>query len=217
MKSKSDIVQVKFKIEIPKNKWLSRFTYSFPNLNFKILSKLLLDENTGLTLLQITGSNIRKFLSELKTVSDLVDYQILFQNENDILLSVKTKDPWILGALIKTQLLLIYPLIVKEGFLQINAIAERKKIDSFLSELENKNIDFQISSIGYYSDNALLTKRQEEILDLILRKGYFDIPRRISLTKLAKELNISASALSETIRRISKTILNFYKKQNRVS
>ncbi|MHA1274604.1 MAG: helix-turn-helix domain-containing protein [Promethearchaeota archaeon] len=217
MKSKSDIVQVKFKIEIPKNKWLSRFTYSFPNLNFKILSKLLLDENTGLTLLQIIGSNIRKFLSELKTASDLVDYQILFQNENDILLSVKTKDPWILGALIKTQLLLIYPLIVKEGFLQINAIAERKKIDSFLSELENKNIDFQISSIGYYSDNALLTKRQEEILDLILRKGYFDIPRRISLTKLAKELNISASALSETIRRISKTILNFYKKQNRVS
>ncbi|MGQ4875894.1 MAG: helix-turn-helix domain-containing protein [Promethearchaeia archaeon] len=196
---------------------MSRFTYSFPNLNFKILSKLLLDENIGLTLLQIIGSNIRKFLSELKTASDLVDYQILFQNENDILLSVKTKDPWILGALIKTQLLLIYPLIVKEGFLQINAIAERKKIDSFLSELENKNIDFQISSIGYYSDNALLTKRQEEILDLILRKGYFDIPRRISLTKLAKELNISASALSETIRRISKTILNFYKKQNRVS
>lgn len=207
---KRDIVQVKFNITVPKTKWLAKINKKYPELTFNILSKFLLNNNIGNTLFQIKGPTIKEFLSDLKNISNFLTYQILFEGEDFVLLNIKTVDPLILTALMKTQLLLIYPLIIKNGKVEVKAIAERTKIDQFLIELESKNINFSIRSIGSYHEIELLTQRQNEILQLANKKGYYDIPRKISLSNLAKELNISPSALSETFRRIHKKISENY-------
>lgn len=46
-----------------------------------------------------------------------------------------------------------------------------------------------------------LTPEQREALVKALQQGYFEIPRRISMEELAKELDISHQALSERFRR----------------
>jgi hypothetical protein len=46
-----------------------------------------------------------------------------------------------------------------------------------------------------------LTDRQREALRIAYERGYFDIPRRASLEDVAAELDISASAASERLRR----------------
>ncbi|MHA1343749.1 MAG: helix-turn-helix domain-containing protein, partial [Promethearchaeota archaeon] len=71
---------------------------------------------------------------------------------------------------------------------------------------KKKKIQFNLESIGYYHNPSLLTKRQKEVLIIAIKKGFFDIPRKISLSELAKELKISSSSLSETIRRINKKL-----------
>jgi hypothetical protein len=205
-----DIVHVNFKISVPKSKWLAIYNKKYPELDFKILSNFILDNNIGDTLFQIKGSNIRNFITDFQNISDPATYQILAKGENFVLLDVKTIDPMIFNALVKTQLLLIYPLTVINGKIRVNAIAERSKIDHFLLELDKKDIKFTIESIGYYQKLELLTKRQNEILQYTDRAGYFEIPRKISLTDLAKKLNISPSALSETLRRINKKLTKFY-------
>ena len=203
---KRDIVQVKFNITIPKTKWLAKINKKYPELTFNILSKFLLKNNIGNTLFQIRGPTIKNFLSDFKKISNSLTYQILFEGDDFVLLNIKTEDPLILTALMKTQLLLIYPLTIKNGIVEVKVIAERSKIDLFLSELEHKTINFSIRSIGYYHGTQLLTQKQNEILQIANKKGYYDIPRKISLSNLANELNISPSALSETFRRIHKKI-----------
>ena len=130
----------------------------------------------------------------------------MYESEDRVILNVKEVDPWILNTLVKTELLISYPVLVKGGKIRIEAITNRSKVDRFLTQLKKKNIKAKIERIGYYYKSTLLTQRQNEILNLAYQNGHFNIPRSISLTEFAKDLNISKSALSETLRRIFKKL-----------
>jgi predicted DNA binding protein len=52
-----------------------------------------------------------------------------------------------------------------------------------------------------------LTPEQEEALAAALDRGYFEIPREISMEELAAELGISHQALSERLRRAYETLV----------
>ena len=52
-----------------------------------------------------------------------------------------------------------------------------------------------------------LTDEQQDVLEIAFAKGYFDVPRGITLTDLADEIGISHQALSERLRRGQKSVL----------
>jgi predicted DNA binding protein len=55
-----------------------------------------------------------------------------------------------------------------------------------------------------------LTVRQEQVLVAALESGYFDYPRKVRLSELAKRLNISPSTLDEVLRRAERNVLLKY-------
>jgi predicted DNA binding protein len=205
-----DIVQIKLSIDIPQDKWLATFNKKYPELNFQILSNFLIGENTGITSFQIRGASVKQFISDFKDSLAKKSSQILFEGENLVILNVKEVDPWILNTLVKTELLVSYPVLVKKGKIRMEAITNRSKVDKFLTQLKKKDIGAKIERIGYYYKSTLLTQRQNEIVNLAYEKGFFNIPRNISLSLFAKDLKISKSALSETLRRIFKKLANNY-------
>ena len=205
-----DIVQIKLSIEIPQDKWLAIFNKKYPELNFQIRSNFPIDTNNGITSFQIRGSSVKQFISDFKDTSSKKTSQILFEGEDIVIMNVKEVDPWILNTLVKTELLVSYPVLVKEGKIKMEAITSRSKVDRFLAQLKKKNITAKIERIGYYFKSTLLTKRQNEIINLAYQKGFFNIPRTVSLSKFANDLNISKSALSETLRRIFKKLAHNY-------
>lgn len=207
---KEDFIQIKVNISVPKTKWLAIYNEKYPELTFNIFSKYLIDENTGVTLFQIVGNAVKRFLKEFKNRIAQDAFQILFEGEDRVILNIKTSDPWILSALVKTELLIMYPILVKNGKIQMDTITSRKKFDQFLTELDTQKIKYSIKSVGYFRPIPLLTKNQIEILNLALKLGYFEIPRKVSLTNFAKRLNISPSALSETMRRINNKLAKNY-------
>ncbi|MGI0054942.1 MAG: helix-turn-helix domain-containing protein [Thermoplasmata archaeon] len=69
---------------------------------------------------------------------------------------------------------------------------------------------FHVESVHHGSlarTPSTLTVRQEEILRRALAEGYFDVPRRISLTALAPKIGVAMSTLSVTLAVIEKKIL----------
>ncbi|NVM16848.1 MAG: helix-turn-helix domain-containing protein [Candidatus Lokiarchaeota archaeon] len=205
-----DIVQIKLSIDIPQDKWLATFNKKYPELNFHILSNFLIGENTGITSFQIRGTSVKQFISDFKDNIAKKTSQVLFEGKDLVILNVKEVDPWILNTLVKTELLVSYPVLVKEGKIRMEAITNRSKVDRFLTQLNKKDIKAKIERIGYYYKSTLLTQRQNEIVNLAYQNGFFDIPRSISLSEFAKDLNISKSALSETLRRIFKKLAHIY-------
>lgn len=54
---------------------------------------------------------------------------------------------------------------------------------------------------------SVLTERQRDALLLALQRGYFETPRRVTLSELAEEFDISQQSLSDLIRRGNEALL----------
>ena len=54
-----------------------------------------------------------------------------------------------------------------------------------------------------------LSNRQEEVIQLAVKKGYFDFPRKINLSGLAKELKLSKQTIQQHLRIAEKKLVPF--------
>ncbi|MHA1341426.1 MAG: helix-turn-helix domain-containing protein [Promethearchaeota archaeon] len=68
----------------------------------------------------------------------------------------------------------------------------------------------EVRSIGKYKDDFLkdlLTARQLEIYLKAKEAGYYDSPRKITLTELAEKIGMAKSSISSILQRIHKKLL----------
>ncbi|MHA1370965.1 MAG: helix-turn-helix domain-containing protein, partial [Promethearchaeota archaeon] len=130
------------------------------------------------------------------------------------ILSIIINEPWILKTVLENQGLVRFPLLIKDGCIQLEVIGERARLDEILTKFENYDVNFTIQQMTKYVFKSLLTKKQESILHTAFEFGYYDVPRRITLSELAEKFNISPSAMSESIRRIHRKLAVSYIKQS---
>lgn len=92
----------------------------------------------------------------------------------------------------------------RDGWRQSGWFADREAFTEF-SSFWRRNAGFRLRRLT--RDGASeppgdgLTDRQREALRTAYERGYFEIPRRTSLESIATELGISASSVSERLRR----------------
>ncbi len=64
-----------------------------------------------------------------------------------------------------------------------------------------------MSEVGPLDHQVALTERQEQVLGKALEQGYFEFPRRISLTGLSELVGVRPSTLSEILRGAERRVL----------
>jgi predicted DNA binding protein len=85
---------------------------------------------------------------------------------------------------------------------------------SIITDLEKTGHKITVRKAGKFEQQTdILTEKQEKIFWLALKSGFFDYPRQIDMTELAKKLGISTATLSEIIRRGTRRLLEHYFKQ----
>ncbi|MEF8827194.1 MAG: helix-turn-helix domain-containing protein [Halapricum sp.] len=81
----------------------------------------------------------------------------------------------------------------------------REDVRRFQQRCSEQGVSFSINRVVSGSagqcPEETLSQRQRETLELALKRGYFDVPRRTTMVKLAEELGISDQAVSARIRR----------------
>jgi len=90
------------------------------------------------------------------------------------------------------------------------AFSGREALTELLDRLKHDKVDVKILRLTSIADVNSLTSRQRSIVEIALEEGYFDYPRRITLRSLAKRVGVSASTVSEVLRRAQKKILSTY-------
>jgi hypothetical protein len=97
-----------------------------------------------------------------------------------------------------------------ESMLLLIYFKGKKDLRKFLSSLERRNVKYSVEKIESLKHISELTAIQEKILRLAYEAGYYEVPRGTSIVALAKMLGISPHALSETIRRAHKRLVEKY-------
>jgi predicted DNA binding protein len=81
-------------------------------------------------------------------------------------------------------------------------------LSDLIENLEENGCRVELESAVHLGKKSLLTNRQEEIIRAAFEKGYYDYPKKITIEKLAKLFDISASTLGEIIQRGEKKIIS---------
>ena len=207
--SKSSLARIK--IKFPEKLWISEIFKKFPDAKMEISYFLPydLEKSIGNSIIEILHYNIDSIIEEIRNHPSVFEFSILEQEDKKIKFNIKTKDPYLLYAVIKCGVLINFPVRVKDGYAYWRLISSRKSIDQLLTLFEQRNIDFELLRIGkspylIEDDKNKLTFDESHILDKAISLGFFEIPRKISLEELANKLGKSKSALSVMLRKIIK-------------
>jgi predicted DNA binding protein len=211
-----EIASARILVDFPEQFWLSEASRSYPHVNFEILSilptSLVGDPTTFIDteLVKINSVEWSQILEIIENHPSIIELHRWDVQESEILINVKAKDAFILRSLIQSECILNYPIVVKNGQSTWELISVRRKIDAMLELLEQMGISYSMLSINPYrlgASQLTLTKHQEMVLEKALAMGYYEIPRRITLSELATELNMAKSSLSGILRRISRNLV----------
>ncbi len=111
-----------------------------------------------------------------------------------------------------------YPLVVEvpvdclgNGGLRAGVVGER---ETFAVAVETipASVTVELASTRPYDPGtgrpaAVLTARQQEILDTALAAGYYEVPRRMTHEEIAADLNITLATVGEHLRKIESRVL----------
>ncbi len=206
----------RIKIKFPDQLWISQIFKNYPDIKLEISHFLPydLERSIGNSIIEIKHYNIDKIIEEVRNHPSVFELSVMETEENKVKFNIKTKDPYLLYAIIKCGVLVQFPVNVKEGYAYWRLISSRERIDQLLTLFEQKKVNFELLRIGKspYSiedDKNRLTLNEENILDKAISSGFFEIPRNISLEELANELGKSKSGLSVMLRKIIKKKVMF--------
>ena len=200
------------RIIFPEKLWLGQLSRQFPNFQFEIKSFIPISQDPiiGNNLITITGTNPSQLLVNLQNHPSLVSYFVLEESPTQITLNTQTKDQFLLKAIIKNYILIKFPVKIDNGQANFTVTSSRENINQFMQDLNEVGIEADLKSIGHYTENEnenVLTPRQNIIYRQARESGYYDTPRRISLSELADQLKISKSTLSTMLQRVHKKLL----------
>ncbi|MHA1473059.1 MAG: helix-turn-helix domain-containing protein [Promethearchaeota archaeon] len=212
--TKSSLARIR--IKFPEQLWISEIFKKFKDIRMEIEYFLPYDfeKSIGNSIIEIFHYNVDLVIEEVKKHKSVIEISILEKDEKRVRFNVKTKDPFLLYAIIRCGVLVNFPVRVREGYAYWRLVSSRERIDKLLTLFDQKGIDYTILRIGNspYSiddDKNKLTLDESTILNKALSLGFFEIPRKITLEELANMLGKSKSALSVTLRKIIKKKVMF--------
>ncbi len=206
----------RIKIKFPDQLWISQIFKNYPDIKLEISHFLPydLEKSIGNSIIEIKHYKIDLIIEEIRNHPSVFELSVMETEENKVKFNIKTKDPYLLYAIIKCGVLVQFPVRVKNGYAYWRLISSRDRIDQLLTLFEQKKIDFDLlrigkSPYGIEDDKNKLSLDEENILDKAISLGFFEVPRKISLEELANELGKSKSGLSVMLRKIIKKKVMF--------
>ena len=89
--------------------------------------------------------------------------------------------------------------------------ADREDLTAFNEQVTERGIPVTLRRLfdpSTITDSSSLSSDQRRAIALAYSRGYFDVPRRTTITELAEEFDISDSALSQRLRRGLKSLIS---------
>ncbi len=165
----------------------------------------------GIVSIKGEGNTIEKMVKEIRGHPSVGRVQIKDRQPGAVSLLVDVVRCRACKVLITSKAFMVYPVDIRKGRMKWLLITDTNKTVGKLSEaLEQVNCDVKIDRITPLGNKGVLTERQEQVIQVAFASGYFDFPRKIGSPKLAKQLGVSVSTLSEMMRAAQRRIFAEY-------
>jgi len=157
--------------------------------------------------------NVKNFVKSLKKESRVKEFEV----NNNFFIGV-IKDPSYLSQAYNKEIIHLSPTMISSKGNEITTIGSfnrnilqeaikilEKKFQGELLSIENK----KINSISIIRQHPNLTDKQKRAINIAIKMGYYEIPRRTSVKKLAKTIGLSFSTFQAHLRKAESKLIPY--------
>ena len=202
-------------VTLPEHVWIAATSTEFPEATFRVLAAIPGDTD-GFALIRIVGTDVEpilEFMEELPQVSRL---SIMESGETEATVQIETTHPLLLFSAQASRIPLVMPVDIQDGTARVRVTGPRTHLSELGSQLHQHGLSYDVLYVREELPSGQeLSSRQREVLLTAVELGYYDSPRRASLTDVADALGIAKSTCSEMLHRIESAIIEqFYEHES---
>lgn len=196
---------LRVELQLPPHFWLTRVSRKFSDRTLWVIA--LQRVRAGVAIAQLGGDGlpVAEVRSFLEKEPDVLGARVLDSSRSEAVLQVTYRHPVLVPILEATGFLPRYPFAVRSGRAYWEVLGVERASRPLIQVLESRLPGSRVRAVFSAPDApvaARLTSRQRTVLERAMVLGYYDFPRRITLTKLAEELGVDKGSVSVMLVRI---------------
>jgi predicted DNA binding protein len=195
------IVIVKLEFEIDSSVWASGFTRRHPELVLTALDVMAVTGDQLLAEYDVHGPSI-DYTREIAAFPDVIGVERLAVGPGVGRYRIRSRASPMFKAERKYEILVRYPAASQNGVSKLELVGPLSRLRSLLRHLRATGRAPRLVSLApdsFRSHRLLLTPTQRTLFRQALSAGYFEVPRRITLTQLAQKVSRSKSSVSQLL------------------
>jgi len=200
---------VKVRFEIPHEVFLYLISRSHPELVGSIPTSQNLPDGRVLAEFDVAGPHAYDLAGEIGRLPGVLTVTRLTPSGNLTRFNVILKEPSYIHLANEVEVLLRYPRVVQNGEYTVEVAARLSHIRRLVEGLRRispsvRVLRFSTDALRSYPHR--LSPHRHALLRQALSAGYFDVPRRVTLTRFAQRLGRSKSSVSRALALIEKEL-----------
>ncbi len=201
------MVQATLAITMPEDVWIHQLSTAYPETTFRVLANVP-SGDTGFALVRITGPAIDTILESMADHHQLTAVTIAQRSQKEATVHFETTAPLLLFSARDSGMPIELPIEIQNGEATIEVTGSRDRLAGLAEQFDRFGLGYRIEHVSErLHESQLLSDRQLEVVVAAVEAGYYDTPRRCSLTDLADQLGIAKSTCSETLHRAEEAIV----------
>jgi predicted DNA binding protein len=199
------LVVCKTHFALPESSWHSIITKRHPETSVEVLGYSMIGDKILMDV-RVRSRDIAPWVDELRSIKGIYEVRPFVTATDSTTIRVVYKEVGVIAAVQRLNLLLRTPFTIMDGVTVVTTAGPEENIQRFM-----KMFPLLVQVDAVYNternDDSSLTRRQLEIFHRAMAEGYFDVPRRVTLTELAARIGVAVSSLSEMLAVIEKKLL----------
>lgn len=200
----------RLRVPLPESAWVGRFSRLQPDVTVEVLSRLDVGNNRSLTEIRLHASDGLELAEALRALPHVYEVEELERRPGMVHFRVIHRTSMFVPIFRELRLMRRFPFRIAGGEAAWVVVAPESKARALLGRLRAAAPGAILESVQHVEVAPLrgaLTPRQTELLQRAVGAGYFEVPRKITLTDLAKNLDLAPSSVSEALAIIEKKLL----------
>jgi len=195
--------QLRIEVRLPEGHWSGDVSRSRPEAVFRIEETMPLGRGRGTARL----SSSSDVMDELEAHSGVDEVRELGNNRYEV--DIAPGGGGYIKPIREVGIIPQSPFEVRDGWVDWTIECSAESSRNLVQLLREDKIPYRVRSTRS-TGTRMLTSRQRIVFDTAMNEGYWESPRRITLSALANLLGVSKSTLSVQLHKIEGVILNSF-------
>ncbi|WP_255197861.1 helix-turn-helix domain-containing protein [Halorarius litoreus] len=199
-------------VDVPPETWVHAVSTTNPDAGLRVQTALA-DETRGVVLVEVVADRPVAVVAAIERADAVRHLDLLWSGDGATLVQLETVRLPLLAAVLDAGVPLSFPFTVRDGTATWALTTAADRLSALGDRLDAAGIDYRLDHLADVDttvSDRLLTARQRELLRLAAAAGYYESPRRATLSEVADRAGIAKSTASDVLHRAEGAVVSWF-------